>query len=124
MTASESVDGATARESLLFAEDGSSAAVPRINGELTFAAPWESQAFALCLSLVERGLLGFEVFRRSLIRAIGEWEAEEGADRGAWSYYERWLTALERVLVSQGVVSEQELLGHRLRLASIDHHHH
>jgi nitrile hydratase accessory protein len=78
------------------------AAPPRDNGELTFAAPWEGQAFGLALALQESGQIGWEDFRRRLIAEIGSWQAAAG---GEWSYYGCWLSALERM------VSERELVG-------------
>ena len=71
------------------------AAPPRDNGELVFAAPWESRAFGLALALNEAGLIDWEDFRQALIREIGDWEAAHPSGAG-WSYYECWLRALER----------------------------
>src|SRR5262249_16430015 len=42
------------------------AAPPRDNGELVFAAPWESRAFGLALALNEAGLIDWEEFRQAL----------------------------------------------------------
>jgi len=93
-------------------------APPRANGELVFEAPWESRAFGVAIALHESGALDYEEFRAELIEAIG------AADEGA--YYERWQTALERVLVSRGLVSEAELDARAAALAhewAHDHEH-
>ncbi len=84
------------------------AAPPRDNGELLFAAPWESQAFGLALALHDAGRIDWEDFRRSLIHEIGEWEAAHPSGEG-WSYYGCWLRALERLLNVQEVVSASDL---------------
>ena len=60
------------------------AAPPRDNGELVFAAPWESRAFGLALALTETGLIDWEDFRQALIREIGDWEAAHPSGEG-WS---------------------------------------
>jgi nitrile hydratase accessory protein len=79
------------------------AAPPRDNGELVFAAPWESRAFGLALALNEAGLIDWEDFREALIREIGDWEAAHPSGEG-WSYYECWLRALERTASARGLV--------------------
>jgi nitrile hydratase accessory protein len=72
-------------------------APPRRNGELLFAHPWEGRAFAMAIALSKAGYFEWEDFRQHLIAAIREWEAV-GHRAEEWDYYERWLTALERVL--------------------------
>ena len=42
-------------------------ALPRDNGELVFAAPWEGRALALAVALVERLDLPWDAFRQRLI---------------------------------------------------------
>lgn len=89
--------------------DGSGpAAPPRDNGELTFAAPWESQAFGLALALHEAGRFGWEDFRQRLIDEIGTWEASQPSGEG-WSYYGCWLSALERLVSERGLVGGDDL---------------
>jgi nitrile hydratase accessory protein len=80
------------------------AAPPRSNGELVFDEPWESRAFGVAVALHDAGLLDFETFRARLIQEIGAWEAEHGPSAGGYRYYERWLEALERVLLETGLV--------------------
>ena len=48
------------------------AAPPRANGELVFAAPWESRVFGLAAALRERGLFSWDEFRAELIAAIDD----------------------------------------------------
>jgi nitrile hydratase accessory protein len=89
------------------------AAPPRDNGELVFAAPWESRAFGVALALHDSGRMDWEDFRRSLIEEIAGWEAAHPSGDG-WSYYECWLRSLERVVSEHGLVGAGEL---RERLA-------
>jgi nitrile hydratase accessory protein len=93
------------------------AAPPRDNGELTFAAPWESQAFGLALALHEAGLLDWEDFRQRLIAEISSWEAgRSGPDE--WSYYDCWLRALEGLAAERGLVGHGDLHARTERLAA------
>lgn len=84
------------------------AAPPRDNGELVFAAPWESRAFGVALALAGAGRIEWEDFRQALIREIAQWEAAHPAGEG-WSYYECWLRSLERVVSDNGFVTPGDL---------------
>ncbi|HVW33416.1 MAG TPA: nitrile hydratase accessory protein [Acidimicrobiia bacterium] len=75
-------------------------APPRSNGELVFAAPWESRAFGLAMALHDRGLFEWETFRQQLIAAVARAEAAGGE----FSYYRCWLEALQIVLDTAGLV--------------------
>jgi nitrile hydratase accessory protein len=107
------------------------AAPPRDNGELVFAAPWESRAFGVALALHDAGRIEWEDFRQELIAEIGEWEAAHPSGDG-WSYYECWLRSLERVVSGQGLVGADDLRARAallaVRPAGHDHretgHHH
>jgi nitrile hydratase accessory protein len=80
-------------------------APPRQNGELVFTEPWESRAFGLALTLHGAGVFEWETFRQELIATIARWESSEEP----WSYYRCWLMALERVVVSAGLVDQHDL---------------
>jgi hypothetical protein len=67
------------------------AALPRDNGELVFATPWEGRAVAVAVTLVRRLDLPWDAFRHRLIDAIG-------ADP-ARPYYESWAMALESLVL-------------------------
>ena len=76
------------------------AALPRKNGELVFAAPWEGRAFGLAVLLSEKGTYQWEDFRARLVEAIGA---------GHDDYYESWLDALEALLKARGVMTADEI---------------
>jgi nitrile hydratase accessory protein len=88
------------------------AAPPRSNGELVFAAPWESRAFGLVLTLVDAGRFTHADFRARLIDRIGEDPARP--------YYESWLVALEDVL--GGTVDEAAIVARAVALREVDDH--
>ena len=104
------------------------AAPPRSNGELVFAAPWESRAFGLAMALHDGGFFEWEAFRRQLIVAVARAEAAGGE----FSYYRCWLEALQTLLDSTGVVDAAAVDGRAAELACRpaghdhrhdDHHH-
>ena len=84
------------------------AALPRRNGELVFDAPWESRAFGLAVGLSQAGVYTWDEFRERLIAEIAAWEAV-GHPAEEWSYYERWLAALESILEAKGIAGDGEL---------------
>ena len=102
------------------------AAPPRSNGELVFAAPWESRAFGLALALHAGGVFEWEDFRQQLISVIADWEREHDNDE-EWSYYRCWLTALQAVLAERGVVESGDVVTRARQLserpAGHDHGH-
>jgi nitrile hydratase accessory protein len=75
--------------------------LPRDNGELVFAAPWEARALALAVALVERLALPWGAFRLCLIDAI--------ADAPDRPYYESWAVALEALVVAVGLTTPAAL---------------
>jgi nitrile hydratase accessory protein len=80
-------------------------ALPRHNGELVFAAPWEARAFGMAVVLHESGVYGWGDFSRGL---AAETAATERHGVSA-PYYERWLAALEKLLLDRGLVTPEEL---------------
>ena len=73
----------------------------------TFDAPWQARAFAIAVALSADGAYEWDAFQDRLAAEI---ERADGstvpADRAASEadYYRRWLAALERLLVSDGVL--------------------
>lgn len=94
------------------------AAPPRDNGELVFAAPWESRAFGLAMALTDTGLIDWEDFRQALIREIRDWEAAHPSGEG-WSYYACWLSALERTVSAHGLLDAGALADRAAMLAAL-----
>jgi nitrile hydratase accessory protein len=93
------------------------AALPRQNGELVFNAPWESRAFGMAVALYEQGRYQrWDEFRERLIAEIAAWERRHREQEEPWNYYERWLAALERLLVEKGLLSQEEI---ELRTAEV-----
>jgi nitrile hydratase accessory protein len=66
-----------------------------------FAAPWQAQAFAMTLSLSERGLFTWVEWAAALAAEI-----RRAPDR---EYYQQRLAALERLLIAKGVTTDSEL---------------
>jgi nitrile hydratase accessory protein len=95
------------------ADPDAPAAPPRSNGELVFQEPWESRVFGVAVALHDAGIVDFEGFRTRLIDEIRAWELDHGHRAPGYRYYERWLAALERTLLAEGVVEPNTLAAAR-----------
>ena len=80
-------------------------ALPRQNGELVFAAPWEARAFGLAVALNEAGVYPWRDFSQGLAAETAALE-QHGVQV---SYYERWLVALESLLIEKGILTRAEI---------------
>ena len=89
----------------LIADMTGPAAMPRKNGELVFAEPWQGRAFGMAVALSESGAFSWEEFRQTLIAEVAVAERREGP----FEYYEVWLGTFERLLAAKGLVSPSEL---------------
>jgi len=101
------------------------AAPPRANGELLFAAPWESRIFGLTLVLHEAGRFAWSEFQSRLIDAIAAHERalEAAGGEGAYDYYACWLEAFRGLAHDRGWVEAEALSRLESQLAARPHGH-
>ena len=77
-----------------------------------FREPWEGQAFAMALTLHQRGLFTWGEWAELLGEEIRRAQAGGDPDTGE-TYYRHWLNTLERVVAERGVTSRQTLTSYR-----------
>ena len=80
----------------------------RHEDEPVFAEPWQAQAFALAVSLIESGKISWPQWSTTLGDEISR-AAEQGIAEDGSGYYQLWLNALERLVDSTGLASAAEL---------------
>ena len=80
-----------------------------LDAEPTFATPWQARAFGVTVALYDDGDgSDWAAFQRQLIEAVeatdpdADWFGEDATETER-IYYEQWHSALELLLVSQGV---------------------
>jgi len=73
-----------------------------------FQAPWEAQAFALVLSLYDKGLFTWPEWAAALATQIGRAQAAGDPDRGD-TYYRHWLNALEQMVTAKNLTTPDVL---------------
>ena len=82
--------------------------IPRDEDGLVFREPWEAEAFALAVSLNERGLFTWKEWAKILGEEIKKAQAAGDPDTGE-TYYQHWLATLERILAEKGVADPGRL---------------
>jgi nitrile hydratase accessory protein len=82
--------------------------IPRNADGPEFRAPWEAEAFALALSLHERGLFSWQEWAATLGDEIKKAHAAGDPDTGE-TYYHHWLATLERIVAAKGLASADVL---------------
>ena len=80
----------------------------RSENEPVFNEPWQAQAFAMAVSLIEAGVIGWQQWSNALGEEITRASELGIADDGT-GYYELWLRTLERLVSDAELVSEDEL---------------
>lgn len=73
-----------------------------------FREPWEAQAFAIALSLSERGVFSSNEWAAVLGEEIEKAQAAGDPDTGE-TYYHHWLAALERLVAAKGFADAETL---------------
>jgi nitrile hydratase accessory protein len=81
---------------------------PRNEEGPVFREPWEAEAFALALSLNERGLFSWTEWAATLGDEIKKAQAAGDPDTGE-TYYRHWLATLERIVAAKGVTDATTL---------------
>ena len=83
---------------------------PSDAGKPVFAEPWQAQAFAMAIKLSEAGWFTWVEWAAALaeeIKATDTADAKAGrAPDNGTRYYERWLSALEKLVAAKGLAEE------------------
>ncbi|MEM8750373.1 MAG: nitrile hydratase accessory protein [Pseudomonadota bacterium] len=78
--------------------------LPTHEGEPVFAEPWQAQAFALTVSLYERGTFTWSEWAEALSHQIKKAPESSGAD-----YFHYWLAALETLMTEKGLTTQDAI---------------
>jgi nitrile hydratase accessory protein len=73
-----------------------------------FAEPWQAQAFAMALTLQQRGVFSWNEWADELGNQIKTAIAQGDPDDGT-TYYRHWLATLERLVARKGIASPETL---------------
>ena len=87
---------------------GASLDLPCDSDGPVFSAPWEAEAFAMTLHLHAAGVFTWAEWALSLGNEVKRAQADGDPDLGT-TYYNHWLAALERLVVTKQIVNGTEL---------------
>lgn len=82
--------------------------LPKDTDGPVFSAPWQAHAFALAVTLHERGLFTWPEWTVALGEEIARAQAAGDPDTGE-TYYLHWLATLEKLVAAKGVASTETL---------------
>ena len=82
--------------------------LPRDDEGPVFKAPWEAKAFAMTVDLHNRGIFQWSNWCKTLSAEIKAAQAAGDPDLGD-TYYNHWLSALERMLTDSELTNEAQL---------------
>ena len=86
--------------------------IPRDEDGPVFREPWEAHAFAMALTLHDRGVFTWPEWASALAAEIKRAQANGDPDTGE-TYYRHWLATLENLVAEKGVATSETL--HRYR---------
>jgi nitrile hydratase accessory protein len=82
--------------------------IPRDSKGPVFREPWEAQAFAMALTLHQRGIFAWSEWAAILADEIKRAQQAGDPDSGE-TYYRHWLSALERIVAEKGLTDPVSL---------------
>ena len=95
--------------------------LPRDDDGPVFAEPWQAQAFAVVVELIEAGKITRQEWSDYLGLVLKEAEEQSEYDTG-YRYYNHWLVALERVVVEKKLTGWEDLKKEGEFIRENDHH--
>lgn len=84
----------------------------RNEGGPVFSEPWQAQAFALAVKLSECGHFTWKEWAAELAEELKA-AANRGEPDDGSRYYQHWLAALERLVISKGLSDPASLLARK-----------
>jgi nitrile hydratase accessory protein len=82
--------------------------IPRDSEGPVFREPWEAQAFAMAVTLHQRGVFAWSEWAAILADEIRRAQRAGDPDTGE-TYYRHWLRALERIVAEKGLTDPESL---------------
>lgn len=95
--------------------------LPRDANGPVFAEPWQAQAFAVVVELLESSVITREEWAAQLGATLAAAEARGETDTGE-RYYDHWLTTVEHIVVEKNITAADELEREREEIRANDHH--
>ena len=95
--------------------------LPRDDDGPVFSEPWQAQAFAVVVELIESGKVTREEWADRLGATFKQAEERGEYDTGT-RYYDYWLAALESLVVEKDLADRSDLVAEKESIRENDHH--
>jgi nitrile hydratase accessory protein len=93
--------------------------LPRLeDANVRFAEPWEARAFAMVMKMAQDGYFTWTEWVDCFAQEVAAATAEECRGGAPPGYYQQWLQAAEKLMVSKGVVTDDQLKARKFALAA------
>ena len=89
--------------------------------EPVFSEPWEAHAFALAVKLHEQGNFSWTEWSEFLGKEIAA-GTRISSEESSSDYYHLWYRALEQLVLSKGIIRNEELVDRQHALKSESEH--
>jgi nitrile hydratase accessory protein len=93
------------------------------DADFKFAEPWEAKIFAIIVGLSKDGLFSWADWVECFSKEVAAATVREAAGGDEAPYYEQWLNAAEKILISKGVTTQEQLLAKRFAVSSVGSTH-
>jgi nitrile hydratase accessory protein len=93
------------------------------DADFKFAEPWEAKIFAIIVGLSKNGHFSWADWVECFSKEVAAATAAEAAGGDELPYYEQWLNAAEKLLISKGVTTKEQLLAKRFAIGSVGSTH-
>ena len=107
MTGPTGPDSARAHVEQLLGQLPHQDAIRPDGAQVSFGTAWQLRVFALAVAAHQNGHYTWQEFQQALIAAIGDWERAGTGE--PWRYYDRWLEALETLLLRTGTLTPAQV---------------
>lgn len=95
--------------------------LPRDDEGPVFAEPWQAQAFAAVVELIDTGRISSQEWADKLSTTLKAAEVRGEHDTGL-RYYDHWLEALESLAIERNFAEAERLAEEKETLLAGDHH--
>jgi nitrile hydratase accessory protein len=94
-----------------------------VDADPKFAEPWEAKIFAIIVGLSRDGLFSWADWVECFSKEVAAASALEATGGDEVPYYEQWLNAAEKLLISKGVTTREQLFAKRFAVGSVGSTH-
>ena len=93
------------------------------DADVKFAEPWEAKVFAIIVGLSQEGYFTWSEWVDCFSKEVAAETAVEAAGGSPRPYHQQWLSAAEKLFISKGVTTWEQLVARRFAVSSVGSTH-